>query len=162
MVTFLLGREIYGIDILKIQEVIHFQEVIRIPNAPEFVEGVTQVRDRVIPVVDLKRRLGILDASDSRHRIVILELDGQSLGVVVDDISMVLTLDASDYEVLPESVMDDRETACISRLAKADSGLIIVITPERILSRRERDVLKEFKKTGEQGQNNAGSSCRAV
>ncbi|MGA1791397.1 MAG: chemotaxis protein CheW [bacterium] len=144
LVAFRLGREIYGIDIFKIQEVIHLQKITSIPNSPEFVEGVIEVRNQVIPVVNLKKRLGICEDKGDKQRIVILDLDDQVLGVVVDDISKVLQMDSEGYESLPDAVMGDREKACITRLAKTDDGLIIIITPERILSRIEIDTLKDL------------------
>ena len=148
LVTFLLGRETYGIDIFKIQEVLHFQKITSIPSAPGFVEGVIEVRERVIPVVDLKKRLGVKKAEQAKQRIVILDLD-EPLGVIVDDVSKVLILEAEDYEVLPEAVVGDRERACISRLAKTDEGLVIIVSPERILSRGEIETLKNFQESRE-------------
>ena len=148
LVTFLLGRETYGIDIFKIQEVLHFQKITSIPSAPGFVEGVIEVRERVIPVVDLKKRLGVKKAEQAKQRIVILDLD-EPLGVIVDDISKVLMLKAEDYEALPEAVVGDREKACISRLAKTDEGLVIIVSPERILSRGEIETLKNFQESRE-------------
>ncbi len=144
LVTFQVSRETYGIDIFKIQEVLHFQKITTIPNAPEFVEGVIQVRNQVIPVVDLKKRLGLTEHGASRKRIVILELGERPLGVIVDDVSKVLLLGESDYEPLPEAVVGNQDRACISRLAKTDDGLVIVIAPERILSKSELAVLREF------------------
>lgn len=142
LVTFSLGREIYGIDIFKIREIIHFQEITSIPNAPEFVEGVIQVRNRILPVVDLKKLLGIKENAKTKRRIVILDLDEQLVGVIVDDISKVLTLDDSSYEALPEAVIGDNGAVCISRLAKTPEGLVIVLSPELILSQKEKERLK--------------------
>jgi purine-binding chemotaxis protein CheW len=144
LVTFLLGRETYGIEIHQIQEVIHFQEITRVPNSPEFVEGVIRVRDRVIPVVDLKKRLGIQGDAQAKKRIVILDLQDRRLGVIVDDISKVLMLEALDYEPLPEAVVGNGENSCLAHLAKFDHELIIVISPEQILSPGERGMLQEF------------------
>lgn len=162
LVTFLLGRETYGIDIFKIQEVLHFQNITSIPNAPEFVEGVIEVRDRVIPVVDLKKRLGIATGTAPKKRIVILDFDEQPLGVIVDDISKVLLLETSNFEALPEAVVGDRDKACIARLAKTDDGLIIVVSPERILTRHEKEALKNFEQNCEQEQIDASSSNGAA
>jgi purine-binding chemotaxis protein CheW len=152
LVTFLLGRETYGIEISKIQEVIHFQAITHIPNSPAFVEGVIRVRDRVIPVVDLKKRLGITGESEAKKRIVILDLEDRCLGVIVDDISKVLVLEDANYEALPEAVVGDRENTCIARLAKLDQELIIVVSPERILSKAERRVLREFEESPQREQ----------
>lgn len=149
LVTFRLGREIYGVEISRIQEVIHLQEITAIPNAPEFIDGVIELRDRVIPVVDLKRRLGVAEFGEGKQRIVILDLRDRLLGMIVDDMSKVLMIPESRYEKLPEAVVGDRERNCISRLAKTEEGLIIVLEPERILSEVERRLLRQFDRSTE-------------
>ena len=144
IVTFRLGREIFGIAILQIQEVLHHRNVTRIPNAPRFVEGVIDLRGRIIPVVDLRRRLGIAGEYDQERRIVILDLD-RPLGIVVDQIDRVFRIDPTRHEPVPEVVIGDRETNCISSLAKGEDGtLVIVIEPSRILDGRERAELAAF------------------
>jgi purine-binding chemotaxis protein CheW len=150
LVTFRLGQETYGIDIFKIQEVIHSQKISSIPKSPRFVEGVIEVRNQIIPVINLKKRLGIRADGGYKRRIVILDLDGRLLGVIVDDISKVIKLEGKRYEVLPDMVMGEKEKACINRLAKTDEGLIIIISPERILSKRERKALNDFEKIRKQ------------
>ena len=149
LVTFLLGEEVYGIDIFMIQEVLHYQEVTSVPHAPDFVKGIIRVRDQVIPVVDLRERLGIEADGKTKKRIVILDLD-RPLGVIVDDISRVLLMHESNFEPLPDAVVSDRDQACISRIAKAADELVIVISPERILSRTEKEKLQSFEENQEQ------------
>lgn len=150
LVTFRLGREMYGINIFEIQEVIHYREITSIPNTPEFVEGIIQLRNQVIPVVDLKKRLGIEGEEQEKRRIVILELDERLLGIIVDDISTVFQLESSNYEDLPEAVVGDRSKTCLNQLAKIDDMLIIIISPDRILNGKERQVLDEFHKNSKQ------------
>ncbi len=149
LVTFRLGGETYGIEIFKIQEVLHLKKITAIPNAPEFIEGVIDIRDRVIPIVDLKKRLNVSSEENGKRRIVVLDLE-RPFGVIVDDISKVLMLDASQYEALPDAVVDDHDEGCITRLAKADDELIIIISPERILTRHEKDALEEFEENNGQ------------
>jgi purine-binding chemotaxis protein CheW len=162
LVTFCLGRETYGIDIFKIQEVIHLQRISSIPNAPKFVEGVIEVRNQVIPVVNLKKRLGILEKGGDKSRIVILDIDEQLLGVIVDDISKVIKIESENYEILPVTVMGEKENACITCLAKTDDGLIIIISPEHILTRREKRALKDFDHIHDQELIHAASSHEAA
>lgn len=142
LVTFRLGSETYGVPISRVREVLHFRPVTRIPQAPEFVEGVIQVRDHVIPVVDMRRRLRI-DADATRaRRIIVLDLP-RPLGIVVDDISRVFRLEEESFEELPEAVAGEGG-GCISRLAKTDDGLVIIIAPERVLARSEAEELAGF------------------
>ncbi len=147
LVTFRLGQETYGIDIFKIQEVIHSQRISSIPKSPRFVEGVIEVRNQVIPVINLKKRLGIIEDGGYKRRIVILDMDGQLLGVIVDDISRVIKLEEKSYEVLPDMLMGEKEKSCITCLAKTEEGLIMIISPERILNKRERKALDDFERT---------------
>lgn len=142
IVTFKLGGETYGVDISRVQEVIHNQNVVSVPNAPSFVPGIIQVRNRVIPVVNLNERLAIGDRKErEKKRILIIETGERSFGIVVDDISRVMIIDDSMCETLPTSVVADQEKNCIKKLAKTDEGLIIILSPENILSRSE---LKEL------------------
>lgn len=151
LVTFLLGKETYGIDIFKIREVIRSQRINSIPKSPEFIEGVIEVRNHVIPVINLKRRLGIPEDNVYGQRIIILDLNGRLLGIVVDDISRVLKLQTKDYEVLPDMVAGDAESSCIACIAKTDEGLVIIISTERILTHKERMALNNFEKSDKQG-----------
>ena len=144
LVTFRLGQETYGIDIFKVQEVIHLQKINSIPKSPNFVEGVIEVRNQIVPVINLKKRLGINEDGGYKQRIVILDLRGQLLGVVVDDISKVIKLENKNYEILPDAVVGDRERACITCFAKTEEGLVIIISPERILSQGEKKALNDF------------------
>lgn len=157
LVTFRLGSEIYGIDIFNIQEVIHLQKINAIPKSPDFVEGVIELRDQIIPVVNLKKRLSVREEGGERQRIVILDLHDQVLGIIVDDISKVLKLGPENYSDLPEAVTEDWETSCINRLAKTEDGLIIIISPERILTQKEKKILRDFTANPEQEPMHAGS-----
>lgn len=149
LVTFMLGPEVYGIDIFKVQEVIHYQDVTRIPQAPEFVEGVIKVRDQVIPVIDLGKRLHIRERSEGKKRIMILELGERYLGVIVDDISQVLLLDDASLEGLPDAVVDSKGGSCITSLAKTDEGMVILISPDLILNGKEKKALEEMESAQE-------------
>ncbi len=140
LVTFRLGGETYGVEILKVREVIHFREVTEIPNATSYVEGVIQLRDEVIPVVEMRERLGVAGRDGGRKRIVSLEA-GRPLGVIVDDISGVLQMDPSQIEPLPEVLEAEGRGSCFSSMVKGEDGLIILISPEKILTTGEQKKL---------------------
>ena len=140
LVTFYLGEEIYGIEIFKIREVLNFTKVTRIFNAPDFVDGIIEIREQVIPVVNLKRRLGVKETVAPRRRIIILEISNRPLGIIVDDIYKVIYLDETRYESLPPDIVANEERNCIQHLAKTEGdGLIIVLAPERILTFAEKE-----------------------
>ncbi len=91
LVTFKLENEEFGVDILKVQEINKMIDITRIPNAPSFVEGVINLRGKIIPIVDLRKRLGFEGrAYDKSTRIIVVELDGMVLGFIVDSVSEVL------------------------------------------------------------------------
>lgn len=133
VVTFKMGKEIYGIDIFKVKEVLSMMDVTAIPNAPDFVKGVVQVRERVIPIIDLRKRLGLEKASGAKSRIVILDLE-RPIGFVVDEIDKVVNLKQAQIEAVPDAVVGDVESSCIGNLAKCDDRLVILLSPEKILS----------------------------
>src|SRR5512140_873748 len=93
LVSFSIGEEEFGVDILKVQEINRMVEVTRVPNAPEYVDGVINLRGKVIPIIDLRRRFGMeRKGKDKNTRIIVVELSGKILGFVVDAVSEVLRI----------------------------------------------------------------------
>src|SRR5208283_2795939 len=96
LVSFKIGKEEFAIDILKVQEINRMLDVTRVPNAPEFVEGVINLRGKVIPIIDLRRRFGMLPKEkDKNTRIIVVELNGKIVGFVVDAVIEVLRIPRS-------------------------------------------------------------------
>ena len=88
LVTFSIGDEEFGVDILKVQEIIRTMEITRVPRAPEFVEGVINLRGKVIPIIDLRRRFKLVDRAHDKHtRIIVIEISSMVVGFVVDSVS---------------------------------------------------------------------------
>jgi purine-binding chemotaxis protein CheW len=103
LVGFQLGQEEYGLDILCVQEIIRSQQMTRVPNLPAYIDGVINLRGRVIPVIDLRRRLGLQAGGADKHtRIIVVDVNGQVLGFVVDAVSQVLRLSAESVEAAPQ------------------------------------------------------------
>src|ERR1700682_2246393 len=99
LVVFQLGAELYGVEISRVHEIIRLQAVTRVPRAPGFVEGVINLRGKVIPVVDLRRRFGLPGTEHTRAtRIVVVEIGDQVIGIVVDGVSEVLRVNTSTVE----------------------------------------------------------------
>src|ERR687888_2756041 len=99
LVVFQLGAELYGVEIARVHEIIRLQAVTRVPRAPAFVEGVINLRGKVIPVVDLRRRFGLPPAEHTRaSRIVVVELGDHVVGITVDGVSEVLRVDTATVE----------------------------------------------------------------
>lgn len=145
VVAFRLGSEIYGIEILFIQEVLHLQKITVLPNAPAFIQGVIELRGNVIPIIDLRKRLNLPDGDAQRRRIIVVDLEQGLLGLLVDDVYKVLRVDPRNREEVPAAVVSESARNCVSHLIKTDSdGLVILIAPRNILSSSEHNSLQAF------------------
>jgi purine-binding chemotaxis protein CheW len=133
LVVFTLGQEAYGLRIDVVREIITLQQVTQVPHAPAFVEGVINLRGRVIPVIDLRRRLGLAEAERGRMtRIVVVEGEGGTVGMVVDAVSEVLTV--SGEQVEPPSPYVGVDVDCVRGIAKVDERLIILLDLAQLLT----------------------------
>jgi purine-binding chemotaxis protein CheW len=139
LATFVLDREEYGVDVRQVQEIRRVGEITAVPRAPEFVRGVINLRGRVLPVLDLKRKLGLGEVEVGRAaRIVVVRTQGRMLGLLVDGASQVLKVPVSRVEAPPEEVVE-RGGDYIRAVAKLDDRLIILIDLERLLAHELRE-----------------------
>jgi len=135
LATFFLDREEYGVDVRLVQEIRRVGEITQVPRAPDFVRGVMNLRGRIIPVIDLKRKLGMGDVASSRAaRIVVVRLQERLLGLLADGASQVLKVPVSLIEPPPEEVVE-KGGDYIRGVAKLDERLIILVDLQRILAR---------------------------
>jgi purine-binding chemotaxis protein CheW len=137
LVTFTLGNEEYAVDILKVQEINRMADIAKVPNSPSYVEGVINLRGRVIPVVNLRRRFGLGEKDrDARSRIVIMDVQGVTMGLVVDSVSEVLRIPSGIVEATPP-MASDVSTEFIRGIAKLEDRLIILIDMDKLIERPE-------------------------
>jgi purine-binding chemotaxis protein CheW len=142
LVVFQLGAELYGVEIARVHEIIRLQTVTRVPHAPAFVEGVINLRGKVIPVVDLRRRFGLPLADHTRaSRIVVVEIGDQVVGIVVDGVSEVLRVNKGTIEP-PSPVVAGIESDYLHGIAKLPERLVILLNLDRVLARDERRALE--------------------
>jgi purine-binding chemotaxis protein CheW len=133
LVTFILQREEYGVDVRLVQEIIRVTEITPVPRAPEAIRGVINLRGRIIPVVDLKRRLGLGETSvEARTRIVVVKVRERLMGLLVDGASQVLRIPVSIIEAAPEEVVEI-DANQIRGVAKLPGRLIILMDLHRVL-----------------------------
>jgi purine-binding chemotaxis protein CheW len=137
LVSFQVGHEEFGLDILKVQEIIRAQKLTRVPNLPDFVEGIINLRGRVIPVIGLRKCFG-LDArgEDKDRRIVVVEVTGTILGFVVDTVSEVLRVAQQTIEPPPQLGKVARDY--ISGIAKLDSRLLLMLDLDCLMIQAEQ------------------------
>lgn len=141
LVTFRLGNEEFSLDILRVQEIIRHMELTRVPRTPDFVDGVINLRGRVIPVLDLRKRFGLpSDAKTNETRIIVVDVDNKTVGLKVDAVSEVLRLPADTVEPAP-AIVTGAESDYIKGVGKLDGRLLILLDVEKILTRTERDAL---------------------
>ena len=139
LATFLLAGEEYGVDVRMVQEIIRVTEITPVPRAPEFIKGVINLRGRIIPVVDLKRKLGLGEVEASRlARIVVVKLKDRQIGLLVDGASQVLKVPVSSIEPAPEEVVEI-EAHYIRGVAKLPDRLVILMDLQRILAPELRE-----------------------
>ena len=149
LVGFRLGEEEFGVSIQDVREIIRMQEVTRVPHAPEFVEGVINLRGQVVPIVDLRKRLGMPPKERDRDtRIVIVELDGELVGFIVDAVTEVLRVPKDQTEPPPEMVVGvDQEY--ITAVGKLEDRLLILLDLHKVLSKEEQKEVKGISAQGE-------------
>ena len=144
LVTFSIGEEEFGVDILKVQEIIRTMEITKVPRAQDFVEGVINLRGKVIPIIDLRRRFGLSTRDHDKHtRIIVIEINNMIVGFVVDSVSEVLRIPASTVEP-PPPVVSGLESEYISGVGKLEDRLLILLDLNKLLSGEERDMLGSF------------------
>ncbi|MFZ5810621.1 MAG: chemotaxis protein CheW [Thermodesulfobacteriota bacterium] len=141
LVTFSIGEEEFGVDILKVQEIIRMMEITKVPRAPDFVEGVINLRGKVIPIIDLRKRFGLSTRDHDKHtRIIVIEINNMIVGFVVDSVSEVLRIPSNTVEP-PPPVVSGLESEYISGVGKLEDRLLILLDLDRLLSGEEREVL---------------------
>jgi purine-binding chemotaxis protein CheW len=141
LVTFHIGEEEFGVEILKVQEIIRMMNITRVPKAPDFVEGVINLRGKVIPIIDLRKRFGMLAQEHDKHtRIIVIEINKVIVGFVVDSVSEVLRIPAHTVEP-PPAIISGIESEYISGVGKLADRLLILLDLDRLLSRGEQGML---------------------
>lgn len=134
LIIFKLGREEYGMDILRVQEIKRMMGITRVPSTPTFIKGVINLRGSVLPVIDLRTRLGLAenDLTEAARIIVVLVNDG-IVGFIVDEVVEVTTINTQDVEAA-QTLSSGLSADFISGIAKADTRLYIMLNPDAIVN----------------------------
>ena len=143
LVTFRLANEEYGLPITKVQEINRLVPVTRLPQTPPFMEGIINLRGRIIPVIDLRKRFEMpIAAHDDDTRIIIVEISGQIVGVTVDAVTEVVRLSTANIEPSPATVAVDSQY--IDGVGKIDDRLIILLNIDKVFTPQEEHSLKQM------------------
>ena len=141
LVTFKIAEEEFGVDILRVQEIIRMMPITKVPNSPPFVDGVINLRGKVIPIIDMRRRFGMVaNAHNSQTRITVMDLQGQVVGFVVDAVREVLRIKESTVEAPPQMVAGIGSDY-LKGVGKLDDRLLILLELDRLLSETEMGAL---------------------
>ena len=141
LVVFELANEHYGVEISTVESIIKMQEITRIPHSPSFVEGITNLRGLVLPVIDLRKRFGLESREISRDsRIMVVALGSMKVGMIVDAVSEVLRVPSESIEPPPPMTTSLRANF-ITGIAKLDDLLVILLDMSKILTTDEQTEL---------------------
>jgi purine-binding chemotaxis protein CheW len=141
VLVFVLGAEEYGVDILKVQEIRGYEKVTPIPSAPAYLKGVMNLRGIIVPVIDMRLKFGLGDPRyDAFTVVVILRIAGRVIGIVVDGVSDVLRLAASDVKAAPQlgTVVDG---SFLAGIATQGERMVLLLDIEKFLSSAELNLL---------------------
>jgi len=143
IVGFRIGRETFGLPIALVREIVRVPEITAVPNAPNYMEGVINLRGRIIPVVDLRKRFGekVIEPH-KKNRIVVVELESRSLGLIVNSASEVMKIPPSEIEA-PHNVFQEGELNYITGVGKLKGRLVILLDLNRVLQQGELRRLDE-------------------
>jgi purine-binding chemotaxis protein CheW len=143
VVGFRIGNETFGVRIGSVREIVRVPEITAVPNAPETIEGVINLRGKIIPVMDLRKRFGQVDVgSDKKNRILVVELENKLLGLIVNAASEVLKIPPSEIES-PGTVFAEGESSYVTGVGKLKGRLIIILDIARLLHHPEFKRLEE-------------------
>lgn len=147
--TFLLDSEEYGIPINKVKEIIGIMDITNVPRTPAFIKGVINLRGKIIPVMDLRLKFGLGERSyNQRTCIIVVEVDfsgsRRTMGIVVDTVSEVASIQKNDIELLPECGAG-ADTAFLTGLGKVKGKVILLLDIEQVLGSEERVQINEIR-----------------
>jgi len=141
LVTFSIGEEEFGVNILQVQEIIRTMDITRVPRAPEFVEGVINLRGKVIPIVDMRSRFGLAHKEHDKYtRIIVIEIEMIIVGFVVDSVSEVLRIPANSVQP-PPPVVAGMDSDYIDGVGKLEDRLLILLDLDSLLDNEEKEAL---------------------
>lgn len=139
LVTFRLGSGEYAIDIMQAKEIIKMEKITLIPNAPDFVEGVINLRGNIIPIIDLKKRFNLEETEgDKNTGIIIVKIEDVDMGIIIDSISKVVSISNSDIQP-PPPMLSGIGQKYIKGVGKLEDKLLVVLDLEKLFTTDEED-----------------------
>jgi len=138
LVIFMLAGERFALEISQVREIIRMQNITPMPKAPTFIQGVINLRGQIIPVMDLSERFSIRKTEQGeKSRIVVVDVEENAMGLVVDEVPEVVRILSTDIEPTPEMLESQIHAQFIRGVAKRDEDLIIIMDAQKILTKEE-------------------------
>ena len=145
LVIFQLGGEEFGVEIMAVQEIIKMPAITAIPQAPEYVAGVINLRGRIIVVVNLSKKFNILSSEKNKeYKVIVVELENQVIGMMVDSVSEVLRIPNTNVDPAPGMVASGSSSNYIQGVGKLEDRLLILLDLRNVLSDHETEELYQF------------------
>jgi len=139
LVSFNLEKEEYGINVLMVREIIRMLNITRVPNTPQYVEGVINLRGKVIPIINLRKKFDLMDTEyDKRTRIMVMEVVGELMGFIVDEVSEVIRISDKEIQPPPPVVSSGIEQECMAGVINQAERLLVLLDLEKMFSADER------------------------
>ncbi len=139
LVSFNLAQEEYGVDVLKVREIIRMPTITRVPNTPAYVEGVINLRGKVIPIIAMRKRFSLAEADyDKQTRIMVMDVGGELMGFIVDAVSEVIRISSSEIQPSPAVVSSSIDQECIAGVINQAERLLVLLELEKMFTQDER------------------------
>ena len=139
LVSFSLAQEEYGVDVLKVREIIRMPSITRVPNTPHYVEGVINLRGKVIPIISMRKRFSLNETEyDKQTRIMVMDVGGELMGFIVDAVSEVIRISGSEIQPSPAVVTSGIDQECIAGVINQAERLLVLLDLEKMFSLDER------------------------
>ncbi|NLO92604.1 MAG: chemotaxis protein CheW [Elusimicrobia bacterium] len=143
LVSFRSGDELFGAPIEAVHEIIRGSSIVRVPQAPDFIEGIINLRGKIITVIDLRKKFGMPQAqAGASNRIIVADIAGTKVGLVVDAVSIVLRVSMDNFEKTP-AIISGIDSKFISGVVKDRGGMLIVLNLDKLLTPQELELLKK-------------------
>ncbi|MDR1107367.1 MAG: chemotaxis protein CheW [Treponema sp.] len=150
LVTFQLGEELYGVNIMDVKEIVRVQEIRSIPNAPVYVEGIFNLRSEIIPIINLHKRFHLKKAVNSEEDellsgFIIIDIDGMKLGVIIDRVSRVVTVEKEDIQPPPQ-MLSGIGAEYIQGVVRQEQGYLIILDIRDLFNPKELQKIADLRR----------------
>lgn len=145
LVSFNLGAEEYAVEVLKVREIIRMTAITHVPNTPPSIEGIINLRGKVIPIISLRNRFGMSSADEDHHtRIMVMDIAGKLMGFIVDGVSEVIRIASGEIQPAPSIAAGGVDQDFISGVIKHGEQLLLMLQLDRMFSSDEQDAFAEI------------------